>query len=116
MTVSTILEKMIDTADPVNGSVFEKQIDTDIVSFDNFMRAAYKIDHGSLIRENGHFLAMYYGDRNGEYHHIGTFNFDTSVGCFGGVRVGSENPFREPGKPLVTNPFNFGQLERRVTA
>jgi hypothetical protein len=107
MTVAMILERMTDTADPVNGSVFEKQIDTDIVSFDSFMRNAYKIDHVSLDTENGHLLAMYYGDRNGEYHHIGTFNFDISVGCFAGVRVGSKNPFREQGQPLVKFHFSY---------
>jgi hypothetical protein len=34
MTVEHILRRMTDTADPIQGSVLEKQIDTDIVSFD----------------------------------------------------------------------------------
>jgi hypothetical protein len=105
MTVATILEKMTDTPDPVNGSVFEKQIDTDIVSFDRFMRAAFKKIEGHMVNENGCLLAMYHGDRNDMYSHVGTFNFEKSMGYFGGSRLGTENPWRKEGEPLVRNPF-----------
>jgi len=107
MTVADILEKMTDTADPVNGSVFEKKIDTDIVSFDSFIKTVYKHVDGKTENVNGTFMIMYYGTRNDEYHLVGKFNFDESIGYFGGSRIGSENPWGKQRENPVINPFTY---------
>ena len=109
MTVADILEKMTDTADPVNGSVFEKQIDTDIVSFDSFIKTVYKHVKGTTETVNGTFMVMYYGTRDEEYHLVGKFNFDDSKGYFGGSRLGSENQWGKKRVSSVIHPFSYRQ-------
>jgi hypothetical protein len=106
MTIDHILRRMTDTPDPIQGSVFEKQIDTDIVSFDAFIKTVYKDVKGTTENETGHLLVLYYGTRNEEWSHVGTFNFEKSMGYFGGSRIGSQNPWRKEGEPLVRNPFD----------
>jgi len=99
-----ILEKMVDTEDPKAGAVFEKMVQTDLVEFDAFMKEVYPSVKGVTDSE-GEFFMVIYNHRN--KGHVGTFVFQRGVGYFGGSRIGSENPMRKPGDPLLKDPFRY---------
>ena len=104
-----VVKKMYDTEDPVVGAVFEKAVNTDIVEFDIFMKAVFPGCQGTTDTDNdGVTCILYHGDdENRPSGHIGTFNYNEQIGYFGGSRVGSNNPFRDPGDPAVKNPFVY---------
>ena len=104
-----ILETMRDTEDPKVGSVFEKEVKTDIADFDVFMKVVYPGSVGTTSNDNGVFLIMYHNAGKG---HVGTYNFSERTGWFGGSRIGSENPWLKPGTPLVNNPFHLTRKDK----
>ena len=104
-----VIEKMVDTEDPVDGAVFEKMVETDAETFDSFIKACYPSAIGVTEKEGDNFMVIYNHEEKG---HVGTYVITRKIGYFGGSRVGSKNPFRKPGDPDVENPFCFENLGR----
>jgi len=108
--VQIILDNMRNSDDPVVGAVFEKEVKTSFEDFCVFMLFAYK--DVTMIRqnENGTAIYMFYnGDEATD--HIGTYVPSRITGYFGGSRVGSQNPMRDPDDPDVKNPFDISKFE-----
>jgi len=102
--VKTILANMQDSVDPIKGSVFEKNIETDFASFCVFILSQYENVTMEAARERGVHLHLYYNGPKAT-DHIATYIPSKKQGCFGGSRVGSKNAWYEPDSP-VKNPFN----------
>jgi len=91
IAIQNILEKMKDTADPVNGAVFEKTVETTLEDFCLFM--LWNFDHVTMEvqTEFGNTLYLFYNGDSATSH-IGTYIPFRKSGCFGGIRIGSNNP------------------------
>ena len=101
--IRTILTNMKDTPDPVNGMVFEKMVECGLEDFNQFMFFCFKNVTAVKQLERGQELHLFYLRRD----HIGTYVPGLNIGYFGGSRIGSQNPWRNPEDPAVTNPFNI---------
>jgi len=109
--VQYVLDNMYNSADPIEGAVFEKAVKVDFEDFCAFMLTAYRDISMEAQAEAGATVYLFYG-RDG---HIGTYVPYKKLGCFGGTIIGSKNPMREPGDPYVKNPFKFDNgLDRNV--
>jgi len=104
-----IIERMVDTEDPVDGAVFEKMVETDAETFDSFIKACYPSVKSTVYQEDGDLRTIYMDEEKG---HVGSFIHNKNIGYFGGSRVGSKNRWRKPGSPDVENPFCFENLGR----
>jgi len=108
--IQGILDNMRDSDDPIEGAVFEKTVETSFEDFCAFMLSAYSPVTMERQMENGNTLYLFYnGDRAAD--HIGTYIPFKNTGCFGGLRVGSKNPWLKPGDPLLKDPLCFENLE-----
>jgi len=109
--VQYVLDNMRNSDDPIQGAVFEKTVEVSFEYFCAFMLTAYRDIAMEAQVEAGATVYMFY-DNNG---HIGTYVPYRNSGCFGGTRIGSKNPMREHGDPLVKNPFRFDNgLDRNI--
>ena len=97
-----ILKRMKDTADPVHGAVFEKTVETDLGEFVDFIMSMFSNVAIEKINEYGKIVYLFFVGSK----HIGSYIPGKKEGCFGGIRIGSQNPFLEPGNPPVKNPFD----------
>ena len=108
MKASEVLKMAIDTDDPKVGAVFEKKVETDLESFCLFMLTYYRNVTMEHINENGVCVHLFYNG-DGATDHVGSYivnpKFGKAHGCFGGSRIGSQNPWLKPGDPLLKNPF-----------
>jgi len=106
--VRNILDKMRDTDDPIVGAVFEKSVKTSFGKFCVFMLTTYK--HLTMETEKGNGASIYlFYNSDDATGHVGTYIPSKKSGYFGGSRVGSKNPMRNPGDPDVKEPFNPGK-------
>jgi hypothetical protein len=102
-TVQSIISEMQDTEDPIVGAVFEKRIETSFENFVLFLLSrfpALQITRGD--KEKSRIFLLYNGG-----DHVGTYNTDNKAGVFGGIRIGSQNPWLKPGAPSIKNPFSI---------
>jgi hypothetical protein len=101
MTTATqnILKNMENTKDPISGSVFEKRVKA---SFDDFVQfLLFRFPGLQVIQDEKATPKIFYFYNNG--NHVGTYNAGDKSGYFGGIRIGSENPWLKPGDPSVIN-------------
>jgi hypothetical protein len=97
---------MKDTDDPVNGAAFEKQVSASFEDFAEFLILQYggaSIFHAGIDKG---FIFTFWKD----HEHIASYVRKDAVGYFGGIRIGSQNPFVtdhgvELGTSFVKNPF-----------
>jgi len=106
--VESILSTMKDTQDPVDGAVFEKEVETDFATFCAFILTQYENVTMETKVGDGHTCHLFYNGP-GATDHIATYIINPSWkkphGVFGGSRIGSKNPWLNPGDPAVKNPF-----------
>ena len=108
--VQYILDNMYNSDDPIVGAVFEKSVKAYFEDFCVFMLSAY--NHVTMEKEieDGKMIYLFYNG-DGATDHIGTYIPSKKLGCFGGSRIGSKNPMRNPSDPDVKNPFYSGKYD-----
>jgi hypothetical protein len=101
--VQRVIDKMQDTEDPVVGAVFEKRIETSFEDFVLFLLSRFPaLQITRADEEKSRIFLLYDGN-----DHVGTYNTDNKAGFFGGIRIGSQNPWLKPGAPSIKNPFSM---------
>ena len=108
--VQNILDKMRDAEDPIQGAVFEKTVEASLEDFCVFMLAVSRNVTMERQTEGGKTVYLFYNPTD----HIGSYIPFKKSGCFGGSRVGSKNPMRNPGDPDIMKPFNPDKYDFEV--
>lgn len=98
----SIIAKMEDTEDPVIGAVFEKKVKTDFVEFNEFMFHIFPDVKQYRQRDGAEYITSFFCKGK----HAGSLVNDKQ-GYFGGTRIGSKNPYHNPGEPFVKEPFIY---------
>jgi hypothetical protein len=109
-----IIEKAIaamsDTNDPKKGATFEKTVDVDFTTFNEFILTQWDNVTMETYEGKSDIVFLFYGGAKATSH---VASYITGVngcetkghGVFGGTRVGSENPYNNTGVAFVKNPF-----------
>ena len=112
--IENVIQNMKDTADPICGAVFEKEVETDFATFCAFVLTQW--DNITMKTSKGinSTLYLFY---NGELgmNHVASYIINIPLykkphGAFGGSRIGSENKYNETGNSYVENAFQVRGL------
>jgi hypothetical protein len=105
--VQNILNNMENTNDPISGSVFEKRVKASFEDFVQFLLSRFPGLQITQAEETKSQTFLFYNGGN----HVGTYNADDKAGFFGGIRIGSKNPWLKPGEPAIINAFSVNVQE-----